>query len=312
MNAPVIHPSIGADAAAGWPVPGSGRTRERWQALTDAARRDLVGARLLEAHADAAAILEELGGARVRPGQLWGVWAAEPPDPVVVARSTPDGVDLTGRKPWCSGAHSCTHALVTARVGDERSLFAVDLSSPGVRPVPGTWHAVGMARSDSGAVDFDAVPAVPIGAPGEYLTRPGFWHGGIGVAACWFGGALAVADALRDGAGDDPHRLAHLGAVEAALYAAQCVLDRAADDLDARPCDGTAAELRARRVRAVVESTVSEVIDRVGRALGAAPLCTDARHAQLVADLSVYVRQSHAERDLADLARAAQAGRERA
>jgi hypothetical protein len=30
-------------------------------------------------------------------------------------------------------------------------------------------------------------------------------------------------------------------------------------------------------------------------------LCTDDRHARAVADLTVYIRQSHAERDLAAL-----------
>ena len=39
----------------------------------------------------------------------------------------------------------------------------------------------------------------------------------------------------------------------------------------------------------------------MGRALGAGPLAHDAEHAQRVADLSVYVRQHHGERDLAGL-----------
>ena len=43
------------------------------------------------------------------------------------------------------------------------------------------------------------------------------------------------------------------------------------------------------------------MLDRVGRALGAGPLCLDPVHAQRVADLPVYLRQSHAERDLAGL-----------
>jgi hypothetical protein len=56
-------------------------------------------------------------------------------------------------------------------------------------------------------------------------------------------------------------------------------------------------------VRAVVEQAATATIDRVGRALGAGPLCSDAAHAQHVADLTVYLQQSHAERDLADLGR---------
>ena len=50
---------------------------------------------------------------------------------------------------------------------------------------------------------------------------------------------------------------------------------------------------------------VDQAIVRTGRALGPGPLALDARHAQHVADLTMYVRQSHAERDLAALGRAA-------
>jgi hypothetical protein len=61
------------------------------------------------------------------------------------------------------------------------------------------------------------------------------------------------------------------------------------------------AELIARRTRAVVETAVDETLNRTARALGPAPLCEDAEHARRVADLTVYVRQSHAERDLEQL-----------
>lgn len=40
---------------------------------------------------------------------------------------------------------------------------------------------------------------------------------------------------------------------------------------------------------------------RVGHALGPAPLAFDEDHARRVADLELYVRQHHAERDLAQL-----------
>jgi hypothetical protein len=40
---------------------------------------------------------------------------------------------------------------------------------------------------------------------------------------------------------------------------------------------------------------------RVGRALGAGPLGHDEAHSRRVADLTVYLRQHHAERDLAEL-----------
>ena len=74
--------------------------------------------------------------------------------------------------------------------------------------------------------------------------------------------------------------------------------------VDAEP-RGARAELIARRVRAVVETAVDEAVTRTGRALGPAPLVLDAAHAKRVADLTVYVRQSHAERDLAALGKLA-------
>ena len=70
------------------PMPGSGRTAERWQSLTQLAEEDVVGGRLAEAHVDAVAILHELGGKPPAMGDLWGVWAAEAPD-ALSPRATP-------------------------------------------------------------------------------------------------------------------------------------------------------------------------------------------------------------------------------
>jgi hypothetical protein len=73
----------------------------------------------------------------------------------------------------------------------------------------------------------------------------------------------------------------------------------AAADVDADPLNRKGmAELIARRARAVVENAVEQTITRTARALGPGPLCQDAQHAKRVADLTMYVRQSHAERDL--------------
>ena len=68
-----------ADAAAGLPLPGSGRTAARLSGLAAVGEADLALGRLVEAHADAVAILAELGGTAAQPGQRWGVWAAEGP-----------------------------------------------------------------------------------------------------------------------------------------------------------------------------------------------------------------------------------------
>ena len=292
------------------PLPGSGGTAHRWRRLAELTEVDVVAGRLAEAHADAVAILAELGGPDVKPDQLWGVWAAEPPDPIVQARGDGNEVRLDGVKVWCSGAELCTHALVTARIDDDRrGLFAVDLSDPHVEPLHSNWYNAGMAGSDTRSVEFHGAQAVAVGSPGQYLDRPGFWHGAIGVSACWLGGARAVAAPLYERASResvDPHTLAHLGAVDAAIAAADAMLESAARQVDTDPSDSeNRAELIARRTRAVVETAVEESITRSGRALGPGPLVTDAAHARRVADLTVYVRQSHAERDLAELGRLA-------
>jgi alkylation response protein AidB-like acyl-CoA dehydrogenase len=289
------------------PLPASGDTAQRWRQLAELTEIDVVAGRLAEAHTDAAAILAELGGPQPSSDELWGVWAAEASDVVVIAHNAGDRVVLDGAKPWCSGAGLCTHALVTARLGDgRRGLFAVDLGGGAVQPLERTWRNAGMAESDTRSVQFAGATAVPVGGAGDYLNRPGFWFGAIGVAACWLGGARAVAAPLyRRAAGhsiDDHHLLAHLGAVDAAITAGEAALTLAADQVDADPQDRSGlAELTARRVRAIVETAVNETLGRTDRALGAGPLCLDEKHAKAVADLTVYVRQSHAEHDLAVL-----------
>lgn len=286
------------------PLPGSGRTLRRWRTLGELTEIDIAAGRLAEAHVDAIAILAELGGVTPRAGMLWGVWAAEPPDAVLTARACGDVVRLDGVKAWCSGAGLCDAALVTAQLDDHRrALFAVETDQPGVHASASTWCATGMSDTDTRSVEFDGALGVPVGAPGAYLERAGFWHGAIGVSACWLGAARSVAAPLYRRAADE-HALAHLGAVDAALAAAKAAFVVAAAEIDDDPQDRAGeAQLRARRVRAVVETAVDEAVNRTGRALGPAPLTQDADHAQRVADLTVYVRQSHAERDLAALGR---------
>lgn len=294
------------------PAPGSGQTARRWSKLAALTEYDVVAGRLAEAHTDAAAILAELDGPPPLPGQLWGVWAAEAPGPVLLVEDRAADSVLEGTKAWCSGAELCTHALVTARRNDNtRGLYAVELGQPEVSPLPSCWRNAGMRDSDTRSVQFTNAVATPVGKPGQYLDRQGFWHGAVGVAACWLGGARAVAAPLYRAVGDDSrigsddvHAHAHLGAVDAALAAAESILLSAAYYIDAQP-GSDRAELIARRVRAVVEHAVDEAIIRTGRALGPAPLALDAQHAQRVADLTMYVRQSHAERDLAALGRVA-------
>ncbi len=280
------------------PLPGSGHTIERWSHLARIAGDDVCLAKLLEAHHDAAAILAELGSPSIGDGELWAVWASEPPDAVVRVHDIAGrSCRISGTKAWCSGASLVTHALVTAVDGDARALVAVRLDDQGISPPCTQWDAIGMSRIVSGPLSFESTPAQLIGGAGDYLSRPGFWHGGGGIAACWFGAAVAIAETLRTHrrVRTDTHAATHLGAIDIALCAAAALLRETAAAIDRSPCDSHRTAVI--RVRSKVERVALDVIDRVGRALGPAPLCNDRAHAQRCADLAVFVRQSHAERD---------------
>ncbi len=288
------------------PMPGGGSTLARWQALSALGARDLCLVKLLEAHYDAQAILQELGGDPPRPGQLWAVWAAEPPG-VTLEFAPQDHLSghLSGEKAWCSGASRVSHALLTATHDGARLLCRMAMDRTRMDYDDSRWQAVGMARISSGTLRLRRAPAERVGAPGAYLARPGFWHGGAGIAACWHGGAVGVAQRLRRDAriGRNPHAAAHLGAVDVALAAASALLKDTARRIDQRPHDPHREAVT--RLRACVAQVATEVVERTGRALGAGPLCTEGDHAQRCADLLTFIRQSHAETDLQWLGEAA-------
>lgn len=275
--------------------------------LAEVAAVDLSLVKVFEGHTDALAILSELDGPDPKPGSLWGTWCAEPPDARLLIHGAGTGsVRLNGRKAWCSGAAEVTHAIVSGW-NDEGLpwLAAVALQQPGVTVTGDGWPAVGMARSGSVDVRFDDAQAMPVGKPGDYVARPGFWHGGAGIAACWFGGALGIGRAVRKrcASTSDAHRLAHLGAIDVALATCAALLREVAQWIDANPTSDAQAMTLAARLAA--EDTAHTVLRHAGRALGAGPLCRDETLSRAVADLPIYLRQSHAERDLESLGRLA-------
>ena len=285
------------------PNPSSGQTAERWNRIAAVAGRDLNLVKLFEGHTDALAILTELGDGRHQPGWYWGVWAAESPEARVTATPTGEAeVVLNGVKSWCSGAAVLSHALVTGWEPDGTAgLYAVALDRPGITLNGDIWKAVGMHPSASVEVHFDRASAIRVAAGNAYFERPGFWHGGAGIAACWFGAAVTLGQVVMREAElrPDPHRSAHLGHILAAVGSAAASLREAAAAIDRMP----RANVRwiALRTRLCVEHAAGLVLQHAGRALGAATLCHDAQVARLMADLPVFMRQSHAERDLAAL-----------
>jgi alkylation response protein AidB-like acyl-CoA dehydrogenase len=295
-------------AAAAPPLPAHGHTLQRWQRLAEVAAADVSLVKLYEGHTDALAILAELAepadlavtnSIGIGAEQRWATWAAEPPTARVSLRRNGDQVRLDGRKEWCSGAALVTHALVTAwDESGQQCLAAASLAQPGVQLTGDSWRAVGMGRTASVDVLFTSVEAVQIGRPGDYTGRPGFWHGGCGIAACWFGASLPLAEAVRAQVArrSEPHASAHLGRIEVSIRATRALLVEAAGWIDGHP--GESARRLALQTRAAAEDNARLVLDHAGRALGAGPLCRDGEIAQRFADLPVFIRQSHAERDL--------------
>ena len=306
--APADRLTVARSVAATTPPLTAGTAARSFVTLAAVAAVDVGLARTVEPHLDALSILAQ-ADAEVPAGSTWGVFAAEGPGLRLAASDDDAGagdgaVVLDGTKPWCSLASELSHALVTAHRGDDRQLFAVDLRQDGVTTHDEAWVARGMPDVPSGPVDFDGVLAVPVGEPGWYLTRPGFAWGGIGVAACWWGGAVGLARVLRDHAAARPDaellRVA-LGAVVADLADAEDALADAAARIDAD--EDADWPLVAQTVRSRVRRAVDAVRTRVVSTIGPGPLTSDPAVAARVADLELYVLQDHGDRDLARIGR---------
>jgi alkylation response protein AidB-like acyl-CoA dehydrogenase len=290
------------------PQPGAGATPARLEALWSLAEgEDLSVARLAEAHTDALAILAEAG--RPSPGgMLLGVWASNRSADPLTAAPVDGGWRVRGTKAFCSGVTILDAALVTATTPDGELLLLVPLRDGGVRADTTVWHTPALAATATGNVDIDLhVPAAAaVGDPGFYVDRPGLWHGAIGVAACWAGGAAGLAATVRAGlSGDDRHALAHLGAIETALWGMRAVLADAGRAIDVDPADRRGIGFpRALMVRHLVAEHCGAILDRADRALGPGPLAFDAAYAQRAMDLRLYIQQHHYERDLETIGRA--------
>ncbi|MEP7246808.1 MAG: hypothetical protein ABI885_24440 [Gammaproteobacteria bacterium] len=287
------------------PLPGAGQTAARHAALFELGREDLSLARLAEAHTDAVAIVAE---ARLNApaGALFGVWASDGPTSWLKLSRTDSGqLRLDGVKRYCSGAGLLDRALVTAHEGDVLRLVSVPLAAPGLTIDARDWAAPAFAATSTATVTFNQVlleESELVGPSHWYLTRPGFWHGAIGPAACWAGGAAGLVDAARVLNRRDPHSRAHLGALEATEWGMRAVLTQAGAEIDADPLDaGNEGQRRALMARHLIERACTDLLDRFGRASGPQLLAFDADVAQRYAELTLYIRQCHGERDLAQI-----------
>jgi hypothetical protein len=270
--------------------------------LFDMAREDLQLARLAEAHLDALIIGGE-AGRLVDATSTFGVWASDGPESRLVAAPGNDNRwTIEGRKQYCTGAGIVTDALVTAHAPGGLRLVHLDVRTSGSRADLSTWRTSAFAETHTGAVAFsESLDADRlVGAPNWYLERPGFWLGAIRVAACWAGGAVGLVDALAARHPPrDAHRLAHMGTLDAISWELRLLVRLAATGA----LETDRPEVDAARIRLLVAERCHEVLTRVARAGGPAVLALDGPMAAHYAQLQLYIRQHHAERDAERLGR---------
>lgn len=293
--------ALAIELGAEVPLPSSGSTLQLWEILATIGATDLTVARVCEPHLDAVSIRSQAG----LTGDVhssWGVFAAEAPGTAVTATLDAGQWSVSGTKSWCSLARHLDSALITARTeGGGRRLFAIELGAEGIVFGDEPWVSRGLAAIASGSISLDRVVARPVGGEEWYLTRPGFAWGGMGVAAIWFGASVALARRFLEYlASRDPDQVAFLtlGEIDLNLRGARLTLASAAWEVDAGSEDFA---VLAQRVRSTVSRAAEEILRLVGHGLGPGPLATDERHARRVADLQMYLRQDHAERDVARL-----------
>jgi hypothetical protein len=290
------------------PLPGNGRTADRHRLLMQIGFEDLSYARLAEAHWDAVAILREAGREPVA-GAIYGVWASEIPGQALELRPVDGAYGLIGSKRFCTGAGLIDRALVTV-LHPVAQLVEVDLHaySENIGIDGSNWKAAAFAETQTATVEFRSLPVSSdclVGDVGFYLNRLGFWHGACGPAACWAGGAKVLVQYAARQRNNDPHGLAHLGAMLADVWALECYLERAGFEIDSTASSPSKAQALALKVRHLVEHTSTDVLRRLERAFGPRPFAFDEEVARRSGELQLYLRQSHAERDLEALAQAA-------
>lgn len=283
------------------PLPGYGDTPLRHRRLMEVGRETLSLARLAEAHWDAVAILSE-AGRKSKTAAIYGVWAAEKAGASLQLEKHNGRLTVSGTKVFCSGAGLIDRALVTSGA-PQHFLFDIDLAgnSAALNIDCSTWKTVAFRETQTATVTFNRALISAndfVGGPGWYLSRPGFWHGACGPAACWAGGAAGLLDYALQQSRDDPHTSAHLGAMYACIWGMESVLQTAGREIDDQPADASAARIRARLVRHLIEQASTEVLRRLTRAYGPFPLAMEDSVWRRYQELDLYLRQWHAERDL--------------
>lgn len=285
-----------------------------WRGLVEGllalGRTDVPLARLVEGHVDALRILGQSGGVPV-PDALYGVWASRSRRTGVVATAIADGWRLDGTLRFASGAGVVDRALVPVWLDDEHHrLLDLDVRAWPVDASAWVTSAMEVSRSHTIRLDDVAAPgASAVGPVDFYLDRPGFFPGGVGVAACWAGGAARIADLLLDRSPQTwpEHVRGRMGEIRVQLASGAAVLRstaRVLDELSADPGSagpGTPWQAISTETRAATANAVTAVLEHSRRIGGAAGFAHDEHFSRAHHDLDLYVLQQNADGDRAYL-----------
>lgn len=271
-------------------------------------RTDIPLSRLTEGHVDALRIHVEAGTQPVADS-LYGVWASRSRGTGISARRTDAGWHLLGTLRFASGAGLLDRALLPVWLDDETSVL-LDVPVDDWPVDDSTWQTSAMRQSRSHTIHLDHdVPAEAVqqlGEEGFYLGRPGFFPGGVGVAAVWVGGAARVADLVWQHVGEVPPSPAvqlRLGHLRTELVAAASTVRAAATRLgdvsgaDADSLGAQGLQALATEARSVVGACVRRLLDEARAIVGPAGLAFDGPLTRAVDDLDLYVRQQSTDGD---------------
>ncbi len=266
-------------------------------------RTDVPLSRLAEGHIDALRILDQ-ADRLPDPDALYGVWASRSQQTGVQAGWVGGRLVLNGTVRFASGAGVLDRALLPVWLSvDEHVLL--DLAIDRLPVDTGQWATAAMEVSRSHTVAVREVAVEPerrIGPTNFYLARPGFFPGGVGVAACWAGGAARVADLtrrrLRDPAESVRRRLGRMRIHLAAAGSAVTVAAQRLAALFAEPdVDPVEVQALSTETRAVVAGAVHGVLAEAQRVAGPAGLAFDEDLTRAIHDLQLYVLQQNADAD---------------
>jgi hypothetical protein len=296
-----------ARLATALPQPGSGETQKRFAALRSIASQNPSLGRLMEAHEDAVAILAEAGSERP-VNVTMGVWASSASATKVLLKATPDGeFVLSGRTAFCGGAAFVDASLVLAEFqalsDDENArseqLVLLSMNQTGVVVEEDSWPSTVFAEAGIRSVSFQNVHVGAnqlVGPPGFYGSRPGFWHGAMGVAALWAGMADALVAMRKPEVGSDQISRVRDGRIHALVWSVTAALEHGARRIDENPhsTSGSDAIFARHHIYEAVKTIVGLVQDEAGPRR----LAFDEELNQQIQSIELAIRQCHGDGDL--------------